>query len=55
VIDPTKVARTALQDAASVATRLITTEDAFIDAGRPAFSRCVFPTNPTAVRVCSGY
>ncbi|MEO0690144.1 MAG: chaperonin GroEL, partial [Pseudomonadota bacterium] len=32
VIDPTKVVRTALQDAASVAALLITTEAAIVDA-----------------------
>jgi len=36
IIDPTKVVRTALQDAASVAGLLITTEAAVADAPKPA-------------------
>jgi chaperonin GroEL len=36
VIDPTKVVRTALQDAASVAALMITTEAAVVEAPRPA-------------------
>jgi chaperonin GroEL len=38
VIDPTKVVRTALQDAASVAALMITTEAAVVEAPRPASS-----------------
>jgi chaperonin GroEL len=36
VIDPTKVVRTALQDAASVAGLMITTEAAIVEAPKPA-------------------
>src|SRR5450432_770062 len=47
VIDPTKVVRAALQNAASVAGLLLTTEAMMAEHDKPEFKRTPYPTTPT--------